>query len=521
MAAHPRVYDFIVIGGGSAGSYLAHKLSQTKSVLLLEAGRVQSGDESLMDPTKSFSLHDEHTNQYFWALGMSTNMTKEENRHFPAVIAQTMGGGSAVNGMQFVHGSQSWMESISRHTQTQNWEPAELVAAYKELEATAIDVRPGVAAPLHAQRFVDALQRVANLPIVDDHNRAELGVFTHWQLSQSIHTTTDRSQLVTQRSSTFTKYARNLREISPNNYKSGNLHIITQEHVLRVLLELDCEGNLHYNYPYRATGVITTSGTYHANNVISCAGFQSPLLLLRSGIGPKVALERLGLTCHIDNAHVGQHIHNHPLFSLDGTWPDIVPDAGGRDTLSRSAIYSGGAFLSVNNDGKRDVQLIGISSGGGFSILALILNVKSEGEIMLQSSDPLRPPLYNFNYFSDPNDMILAIRAYRIVYATLIDMGLAVAVPVPKSLVPTYSIEEEDDIRKYILNKYDQSYHWTGSCRMANQPYDLKDSVVNSHGLVHGCRNLYVADASIYPIIPTGNTSAPAILAAHVVATGL
>jgi choline dehydrogenase len=129
-------------------------------------------------------------------------------------------------------------------------------------------------------------------------------------------------------------------------------------------------------------------------------------------------------------------------------------------------------------------------------------------------------PFFDFNYFTDPRDIVSAVALYGIMYRILTNMGLtpitptgAPASPPANSLNPTDPTFQA--IQAYVITNYSQAYHWTGSCRMAPC---IEEGVVDSNGRVFGTENLYVADLTILPFNAAGNGMAPALVIGNIIA---
>lgn len=512
--------DYIIVGGGTAGNVLARRLSSESNatVLVLEAGENQITDTRLSDPTNAGLLVNVYTNPFFWPLGHAVQLASPNNKRFPAVAGQTLGGGSSVNGLQYVRGSNSFFLDWQTISGDSDWGPVNANNVYKNMEtfngvpgqynpavhgtSGPVNIRQAALNLQAAQLFQNALVTLG-YPAIGDYNDPanEIGAFLYWQLFE---------QPNNDRESSATAYLQDtLNQIEDNVYVSANKRLVlyTKAHVTKVLFS-----DQGTQAP-RASGVhAIVNGDefvfFARKKVIICAGFQSPLLLQASGIGDETLLESLEIPVVYNNPNVGQHIENHPIFSLTGT--GTVPVATTPDPFG---LYSGGAELpdTTVSPTKRGFQFIGIATPPtAFTIACLLLKARSEGDLQMLYSDPLRMPFYNFNYFSNPADIASGVAAYTIMYNTLVQMGLTPTGPDPVS-APAAVIT-------YITTSYTQAYHWTGACRMNPSP---TLGVVDSTGHVYGVQDLIVADITIIPTSPTGNCAAPAFLVGNVIANKL
>lgn len=225
----------------------------------------------------------------------------------------------------------------------------------------------------------------------------------------------------------------------------------------------------------------------------------------------------LGVPLVYDQPHVGQNLHNHTLVfaTLSANPKDVaVPEQ------DKAALYTGGAFLPAllpeDNKQRRGYQIIGTSPKPGVLMLIVIyLQPHSVGRVQIQSRDPLRFSLADNNYFGDPLDVqafMAAIRTYVVQIGRqlhAIDSAYALLDP------DQATIDSDDALKQWIYANFDHTHHWCGSCRMATS---AKDGVVDSQGRVFGVERLRVADVSTAPVVPDGNTCAPAYVVAETVA---
>ncbi len=511
--------DYIIVGGGTAGCVLANRLQAKGTVLVLEAGLIQDNNPLISQPTAAGSLVLNYTNDFFWPLGHARVDTAPDNKRFPAVAGEILGGGSSVNGLQYVRGSSSFFADWQTISGDADWGPVNATNVYKAMEnfngvpgqfnpaihgtGGPVDIRQ---AALNVQAATVFQAAVASLgyPAITDYNdpATPIGPFLYWQLFE---------QPSGIRESSSTAYLQGtLVQKDSNVYVSTNnrLTVYTQSHVTKVLFSTAAGATQP-----RATGVhAIVSGDekvfFARKKVILCTGFQSPLLLQASGIGNPTLLNSLNIPVVVSNSNVGQNMENHPIIALTGlgTVPaPIAPDFNG--------LYSGGAELpdpSVSGT-TRALQMIGIATPpSAFTIATLLLKAQSLGSVNLLYPDPLRMPIYDFNYFTNPADIATGVAAYTLMYNTLVAMGLTPQGPDP--------VTQPAQVITYVTTTYTQAYHWTGACKMTQSP---ATGVVDSTGHVYGVSDLIVADITIIPTSPTGNCAAPAFLVGNVIANKL
>lgn len=518
MSCFDKNFDFIIVGAGTAGCALAKKLSKKFSVLLIEHGIFVNDDPSISIPSNNGTLVLQHTNEFFWGLGHATGVGGQRN---PAVAGDVLGGGSTVNGMQYVRGTKQQFNTVSQNLGDPDWGCDNVLNIYKKIEKFngvpdqfnpnihgfkgPLDIRQAVGELESAKIFQNAMANIDEpIPPFPDGDYNDVcsplttGSFLYWQLTQTPEKI---------RESSNTAYLdKILRKKSRNIYVSCNkkyqLTMFTKTFVKKVIIDKSC-------CKPKAEGVKILFGghcchsVYANKEVILCTGFQSSKLLELSGIGDKEILNKNKIKTIYNNSNVGRNLLNHPVISLLGTGTEnqfgIVTDEQG--------LYSGGAEID-GVDGERRYQLIGIPVGAkNFLIANVLLVPESKGEIHIQSSDPTRMPLFNFNYF-DPNtpDLDNTVIIYKTMYKILVQMNLTPQGP---------PIDDDDAIKIYILTSFSQAYHWTGACRMANSS---SEGVTNSNGEVFGVDDLRVSDIFIFPINPRGNTQALAYLIGNIIA---
>jgi choline dehydrogenase len=256
--------------------------------------------------------------------------------------------------------------------------------------------------------------------------------------------------------------------------------------------------------------------TIEVGRVVVCAGtYGSPAILLRSGIGPASELRRLGIETKLDLA-VGKNLHDHPAVYLkySGT-PQLVAAmldfaANGGVLFSEQTIAK---FRSKYCTTAYDLHLFPV--GGQFTDTAdhweFLLPVGnmtplSRGSVQLTSADPFETLKIDTAYLSDPEGRDLAILWNGIELVRDYACQPPLANWIGEEISPTGNYRTLDDVRRDNLHYY----HPVGTCKMG--PESDPAAVVDARGQVHGVDNLYVADASIMPVVPRANTNIPALV---------
>lgn len=523
----------VIIGAGNTGCAAAKLLADKCSVTVLEAGFDQTDDPDIVIPSRNGNLVLDRTNEYFAGLGHATTDVPNPPayRRFPAIAGLLPGGGSSVNGMQQVQGTAAYYAMLAQLLNDPEWGAANVSEVFKRIQTFngVADYDPaahGYSGPLDVKQVVLNLQAaelfssttatVEGVPENIDYNdfANPIGTFRYWQVTETPQST---------RAEAYSAY---LKAGLVQSKDDPNVYIATDtRYPLQVVMRAHLQ-KIHFDpcaSKPRAVGVTVAVGgvctRFNASRyVILSTGFQTSSILQCSGVGDAGLLSSLGIDVVVDNPNVGQHMVNHPLITLtglvDSTKPNpFTPLPADYDP---QGLYSGGAVLP-DGTGERIYELIGIASPTiagvapvAFTIAGLDLAAKSEGQIKIYDKDINRMPNYDFRYLSDPSDVASMIDLYTKEYNILTAMGLLPQGPDP--------VADPAGVENYIRTKFSPAYHWTGMNRMATSS---ADGVVASDGRVFGTQNLYVADVTIMPRNPLGNTQAMAYLAGNIIADKL
>jgi len=520
-------YDYIIIGGGSAGCVIAMRLieAQAGSVLLLEAG---GRDSSLFHrmPAGLAKLSPDTRWPYH-----TLPQTHIRNRVMQVAQGKVLGGGSSVNGMIYLRGQpqdyDDWAEKWGCH----GWGWDDLLPWFRKAEDNELlsgayhaqngPLRVSQTAYRHplTEAFVRAGQE-QSLPYVTDFNDGSPHGVGFWQ-------TTTRNGT---RASTSRAYLHRV-------LNHPQLTLVTGAEVQRLITENGSVRGANYHTDHKKNCV-----AHARKETILCAGaFGSAKILMLSGIGPRQHLEDIGIPVLAD-LPVGKYYQDHLHMSLNATvttansmWGE---DKGLRAVrnfvqwqcfhtgLLTSNILEGGALLDTTGSGRADVQFHflpvldnfeqgpGANPAGsehGLTLKVGYLPSQSRGEVRLSSSNPAAELAIDARYLSDPADLAGQIRAVQAGLRLLRSPSMHSIV---KKILHLDNVKEEDEaaITDFILNDIKTVYHPIGTCRMGTDP---ATSVVDLRLRVHGIPNLRVADCSIFPQIPRANTNAPTIMIAE------
>jgi choline dehydrogenase len=508
------MYDYVIVGAGSAGCVLANRLSEDPDVrvLLIEAGPADSAD-FIHIPAAFAALF---RTQNDWDLGSAYEPHLDDRRiYLPR--GKMLGGSSSINAMIYIRGNASdydeWREL--------GWGWEEMLPYFKRSEDNVRGASElhGVGGPLRvsdgtsrtglSQAFVDACA-AAGLPANEDFNGHHQDGIGWYQL-----TTRDG-----RRGSTAVSFLHPVMD-------RPNLTVETHLHVHRVLFE-----------GTRAVGVegsrLSDLHRFRAEReVIVCAGaYLSPQILTLSGLGRPEELELLQVPLVAESPGMGLGLQDHPAFG--GQWateePVSLKDAltdenlalwasEGAGPLSSNSAECGGFLRTRDGLDAPDVQLHFVSAiheqeglvpppAHGFTLSACVVKPKSRGQVAVVSPDPTAKPLIVHNYLDDPDDVRSAIAGMRKV------MELAGVQPLARFAQTPHTVpasDSDEDILAHLRHTTQTIYHPTSTCRMGIDEL----AVVDPELRVRGVEGVRVVDASIFPSVPRGNTNAPTIAVAE------
>jgi choline dehydrogenase len=525
-----ETFDYVIVGGGTAGSLLAHRLTENdrNTVCVLEAGppdrnpyiRIPAGfTKTIFDPSVTWQFETQPD-------------PRANGRKMKIAQGRTLGGSSAINGMVYNRGPASdfdrW-EALGNH----GWSFRDILPYFKRTERRigpgddAFRGRAGrltVTTPKWEHPLVDALIEAAvqnGVPRNPDYNGEHFGGVGLYQ------DTIYRGRRVSA-AHAFLRPAKSRRSLA----------VRTRVLVTRIVIEnRRAVGVMHadYDHPGSATSQIMARKAV----IVSAGTFNSAKLLQLSGVGPRELLRAHGIEVVHALEGVGENLRDHfgtrmvtrvkdtdsintRVKGLGLPWEVAKWLVGAQSVvgLGPATVHAYGKSAAATTD--PDFVLLctpacfkpdfsSVEDFPGITIGAYPIRPESAGSVRIASSDPWQAPLIRPNYLSAEADQRTAIVAGRA--ARQLMLAPAMKPYFDQELRPGYEVRSDDEWLDYLRANGMSSCHWAGSCKMG--PAGDPAAVVGDQLRVHGLDALYVVDASIMPRLTSSNTCAPTMMIAE------
>jgi choline dehydrogenase len=511
--------DYVIIGAGSAGCVLAARLSEDPQtrVLLLEAGAKDRSPNIKIPAAFGKQFHDSKLD---WDYETEPEPGCDGRRLY-VPRGKSLGGSSSMNAMLYVRGRpldyDLWVRAGADGWGWENVLPYFLRAEHNERGASEFHATGG---PLNvadqrspralAQQLI-AASEANGIPHIADYNGPEQDGISMFQVTQKNG----------RRWSAADAYLRPA-------LSRDNLQVITGAQVLGLELEGDHVTGVRYRVGRDEQRIARAAGEV----LLSAGAIASPQLLMLSGIGPADELTALGIEVRHDLPGVGKNLQDHPFvtmnYAISGSNTMYQADApkqlaewvlrrSGKLTSTVAEVcafhrtrpglpaadiqfHMGAAFYEQHGAVEHD--------GDAGTIAPALVAPKSRGEVTLRSADPAAKPRILTNSLTEPDDvasLVAGMRLARQIAATSPLRELVVG-----ELTPGDDVGDAD-LEQSLRKRVELIYHPVGTCRMGSG----EDAVLDPELRIRGLHGVRVIDASVFPVIPGGNTNAPTIMVAE------
>lgn len=520
-----KVYDYLIIGGGSAGCVLANRLSKDpqNSVCLLETG---PSDQSPLVTTPIGVIGLMDSPKYNWMFNSEAE-SSQNNRSIYCPRGKVLGGSSSVNAMLYTRGTASDYDHWSS-LGNEGWGYQDILPYFKSTQR-----QERGASEFHGdQGELNVAEGRSNHPLGEillsacrqagyqdnpDFNGVQQEGIGRYQVTQ----------INGERCSAARAFLHPIRQ-------RENLTIITEARVARILIKYQQAQGVEFQHQ----GQLKTL-TANKEVLVSAGAFCSPQLLMLSGIGPEEELTKHKIPVLHHLPGVGRNLQEHvDIITVNASTKantvalrpvgmmNVVKDIwqysrSRKGFLTTSIVETGGFIKSKAELKDPDMQLqfipLVMEDHGrtkstlltyGYSLHNCLLRPKSRGRVSLHNNDFQQDPKIELNMLSHPEDLSAMVDAVKINLNIFAQAAFDHCRG--KSIFPRQQNPSDQEIEDFVKEKANHVYHPVGSCKMGHDEL----AVVNDQLQVHGIGKLRVVDASIMPTLVAGNTNAPTIMIA-------
>ena len=520
------MYDYIIVGAGSAGCVLAARLSENPAarVLLLEAGPPDDADE-IHIPAALNLLFQSTFDWDFWTVPQE----RAAGRAIYWPRGRMLGGSSSMNAMIYMRGARYDYDTWRDEYGCTGWGYTDLMPYFRRAEdnSRGASAYHGAGGPLS----VTDLKYRSPLTKAFTASARECGVAANDDFNGSRQDGSGFYQVTQRDGHRWSAADAYLRPAMSR----PNLEVLTDARATQLVIEAGRAAGVRYLR--RGAEELARAET----EVILAAGaIGSPQLLMLSGVGPADHLRDLGIVVRVDSPGVGANMSDHPVVTAmwetprtPGLWEESTPANLARwrlrhsGPLTSNVAEAGGFSRTRPSLPAPDVQWhalptpyrragLGDPSERVFSLLIGLVAVGSRGQLWLRTADPRHKPAIDPGYLSDPSDiepLVVGVRMAR-EFAAVGPLGKACR----EELAPGPEVRTDAQVREFIRRDLSTLYHPVGTCAMGGDSRLAASklaSVVDPELRVRGVERLRVVDASVMPVVPRGNTNAPTIAIAE------
>ena len=480
-------YDYIIVGAGTAGSILARQLSDDprNRVLLIEQGYWSSLNPNVQEASKWYSLLSDPLVEIGYVTVPQAGLN---NRTIKQPRAKGTGGCNSHNAMAFIVGNRRDFDE--RWGSIDGWTWDDLSPYWDYINSTVVHTQLDADEPMMSSllRSAEELGFSYN-PSPNDLNSVQ----GQGGVAPRIYSSKKLSENYARRMSSWNTY---VEPILPRD----NLDILVFTHVNKVLLD----NNL------KAIGVETfnagnkqTAYYYGTREIILSAGvFDTPKLLLLSGIGPCQELQDVNITCLSNVPGVGKNLQDHTFVDV---WS---PPLRNQNISMPSPVLGGWGAVAIEENGEH-YYVLTIDEMNGVKAIRIFVETfhyKSRGTVKLRDKHPLSDPLIDPHYLSNTYDekkLIATVKLGRSFFSTKVMSSLTESVLMEMS--PGYNMTDDQRILEWAKTKASTDYHPSSTCKMGKNFKNDPMIVVDKRLRVRNTKHLRIADASIIPTLISGN----------------
>ncbi|UJR18652.1 hypothetical protein I4U23_005560 [Adineta vaga] len=480
-------YDYIIIGAGTAGSILARKLSDNpqNKVLLIEEGYWLSLNPQVQNASQWYSIRFDPLIERGY---VSTLQAGFGYRSIPIPRAKGTGGTNSMNGMVFIIGNRKDFDE--RWGPINGWSWNDLSSYWKSIQKT---ISPSPLDPKHPliQKLIKSATengyKYNRNPNDLDSKQGQGGVSTRIHMAKKI------SDNYAERMSSWNAY---IQPILPRK----NLDILVFTQVTKILFDKSLRsigvttyniGKKEYIYFYSRKEIILSAGV-----------FDTPKLLLLSGIGPCNELIKHNIKCLADVPGVGKNLQDHTFLELHST-----PLRNQNISLPKNIFGTWGVIaIEENGEYYHGLQIGEINGIYKIQIFVETFHYTSRGSITLFDKNPFSKPIINPNFLSNSYDINKTLHSVQVARKFLLSKSISELIEkFNKFNIPSFHINDEKKLLQWIKENIKSDAHPSSTCSMGNNFQDNHMIVVNPRLKVRHTKQLRIADGSIIPYLISGN----------------